>query len=27
LRLAGMGREMSEGQGGDLYLKVLIDPQ
>ena len=27
LRLAGMGREMSEGQGGDLYLKVLIGPQ
>jgi membrane associated rhomboid family serine protease len=27
LRLAGMGREMSEGERGDLYLKVLIDPQ
>lgn len=27
LRLAGMGREMGEGEGGDLYLKVHIDPQ
>ena len=27
LRLAGMGRQMGEGEGGDLYLKVLIGPQ
>jgi membrane associated rhomboid family serine protease len=26
LRLAGMGRKMGEGRGGDLYLKVLIGP-